>query len=529
MSRQRALILAGCVLIAAVYALRLNHVAGMFVDDAYYVLLAQAIAAGQGYHLIDAPTTQLAAILPSFPPGFPLVLAIVAKFAAAFPANVIALKLVSVLAMFGVGALAAAYYRARNIPASLALAVAAAVVLTPAFVWLATSTVMSEPLFTLAQLAAVVLVVKRRPGLAGASAAAATLVRSAGLPIVVAVAVWYAVRREWRAAVRFTATAIVLLVPWMIYARVYASPLEVRLQYGGAHIFTYGEQFWMQRAGEIESGRISWSGVPGRVGRALVDIFGRDTGAIVLPELYRPAIESGEETLSVGGKLTDIATGSMGNATGTMVISALISLIALVGFVSSARNGADVADYAVPLALVPIVLFPHWAYRLVLPLTPFLYFYLAAGIRAITSAWQRVLRVALLCVIALHAFDHLQYRLQLDQAVWIQDARDADEVLDWMNRSLAEPGAVASTNPALVYLRTGRHGVAINSARDRWPEWKREGVRYLVSLQGHEELPARSMPYRLLFKSPRSGMWVLELTGDAGSPSTGSTSTTQRF
>jgi hypothetical protein len=186
MSSRRWLLLAGSALTLAVYGLRLNRVAGLYVDDAWYVLLGQAIASGQGYHLINAPTPAMAAILPAFPPGFPLALALVTTLTSAFPTNVLYLKLVSVVAMFGVGALAAAYYRHRGVPASFASGLALAVVLTPAFVWLATSTVMSEPLFTLALLGAVVLVATQRPVWGGGTAAVAALIRSAGLPIIAA-------------------------------------------------------------------------------------------------------------------------------------------------------------------------------------------------------------------------------------------------------------------------------------------------------------------------------------------------------
>ena len=185
--RTRVMAAAAVVLALAVYLLRLDVVVGQYVDDAWYVLLAQAIASGQGYHLISAPTPDLAAILPFSPPGFPLVLALVVAVTPAFPANVLALKIVSMLAMIGVGVLSAVYYRDRSLPAPFAIALALVVVITPAFVFLATSTVMSEPLFTLAELAAVVLVGRRRPVLGGLAAAAAALVRSAGLPILAAV------------------------------------------------------------------------------------------------------------------------------------------------------------------------------------------------------------------------------------------------------------------------------------------------------------------------------------------------------
>ena len=495
-----------------VYVLRLNGVAGMYVDDAWYVMLGQAIASGQGYHLINAPAPSIVAVLPSSPPGFPLVLALVTAVTSAFPSNVVALKAVSIIAMMGVGALAMAYYRDRSLPLPLAVTLALIVILTPSFVWLSTSTVMSEPLYTLAQLAAIVLVGRRRPVLGGAAAAAAVLIRSAGLPLLLAGAVWYWMRQERRAAAQFLATAILLMLPWAFYARANATSIEQRLAHGGAHVFTYSEQFWMRRAGDIQSGQIAVSELPSRVLDSLFDIFGRDAGAIVLPELYRSPTESGEETLSVGGQRSTIATGSMGNAIGTIVLSGLLSALALAGFIARWRQGAGVAEYFIPLALVPIVLFPHWAFRFVLPLTPLFYDYLVAGAEALTRASSaRVLRIALACVLTLHVLDHAMYRLQAENAVWLEDAREADQVLDWMKRELTEPGSVAATNPALVYLRTGRHSLAIDDARGRWSEWRSLGIRYLVSLRS-QELPDPSLPYRVRFKTPRSGMWVVEAT-----------------
>lgn len=495
----------------AVYLFRLDTVVGHYVDDAWYVLLAQAVAAGSGYHLISAPTPDMAAMLPASPPGFPLVLSLVVKLAPAFPANVIWLKAVSVFAMLGVGALAIAYYRQRAIPVGLATALALIVMLTPAFVWLATSTVMSEPMFTCATLLAVVLVGQQRPVAGGLAAGAAALVRSAGLPLLAAVTLWYVVRRQRRAAAGFAAAALVVFLPWAIYARAHATPVALRLEHGGAHVFTYAEQFWMRRAGEVESGRVRLREIPSRVALSLVDIVARDVGAIVMPELYRSAIESGEETLSVGGRRSDLTVGGMGNTAGTMAVSSLLSLVALVGFAARWRHGAGVAEYFVPLALVPIVLFPHWAYRFVLPLTPFLYGYLVDGVRAFTAAWPRVLRIALACIVVLHVLDHAMYRVRITEAVWPAEAREGDEVLAWMDRELDGPGAVASTNPALVFLRTGRAGVAIGDARAHWAAWRADGVRYLVDLDGGA-LPDRALGYRVLFQTDRSKLWVIEMT-----------------
>ena len=44
------------LLCLAVYLLRLDRVAGLLQDDGWYILLAKALASGQGYTLINSPT-----------------------------------------------------------------------------------------------------------------------------------------------------------------------------------------------------------------------------------------------------------------------------------------------------------------------------------------------------------------------------------------------------------------------------------------------------------------------------------------
>ncbi|MBL8190262.1 MAG: hypothetical protein JNK38_19755, partial [Acidobacteria bacterium] len=56
-----AISLVGCLLI---YLLRLDRVVGLFVDDGWYVLLAKSLATGQGYSLINSPSS---GILPLYP------------------------------------------------------------------------------------------------------------------------------------------------------------------------------------------------------------------------------------------------------------------------------------------------------------------------------------------------------------------------------------------------------------------------------------------------------------------------------
>src|SRR5260221_3554784 len=74
------------VLGLAVGLLVLDHYAvGVFHDDAMYVILARSIATGQGYRYLNLPGTPVAS---HFPPGYPLLLALLWRVAPAFPHHV---------------------------------------------------------------------------------------------------------------------------------------------------------------------------------------------------------------------------------------------------------------------------------------------------------------------------------------------------------------------------------------------------------------------------------------------------------
>jgi hypothetical protein len=507
---------AGAVLVAAIYLLRLDHVAGLIVDDGWYVLFAQALARGDGFTLINSP---IPGLLPAYPPGWPALMSLVFLWAPDFPSNVPLLKGLSIAAMFAIAPIAWRYFRARGLSSPQAAGVALAVVITPAFVFLATSTLMSECVFTLALLAGTLMGDRGVNGphptrdtiVAGAISAAAVLIRSAGLPFPIAIGLLLVWRRRWRQALLFAATCALCLAPWWWYAATHAAPRELRAAHGGAQVWSYGEQFWMHWAGDASTGAATIGDLPARVGHGLFDVFGRDLGAIVLPTLYRGAFESGQEVISVGGGLVPA---SMGNATGTMIVSGLLALVMSIGYARAWRRGATVAELVIPLSLALTVTWPFWAYRFVLPLAPFLYFYLVSGLEVLAGEVHRarVVRIVLMCVIVLNLGDHALYIAQSRNAPqeWVADAQEVDALFDWMRTNLTTPGLVASSNPALVYLRAGRQGVALDGALDHGKRWKAMGVRYLVSLRP-VELPFVSVPYTVLYKSPRLGLWIVEI------------------
>jgi hypothetical protein len=519
---------------ACVYALRLDRAAGLVVDDAWYVLLGEALARGDGYRLISSVATP---ILPVVPPGFPALLSLVFRVSPAFPQNVLLLKGVSIAAMFGVGLCTYRYFvEWRQMPRPIGVAIAAATLLTPGLVFLATSTVMAECVFMLCQLLTVFVVeqsvhadtqraARRRIVLAAVLAAAAMLARSAGIAVIVAVVLYLlGVRRVWLSAL-FAAVTFACLLPWTVYEERHAPTREERLAHGGSIAFAYTDLMRMRSAADPTSGHIGLGDLPSRVANNVVNVFGRDTGGILLPVLYRGPDESGEEVVALG-RMLGLTVGSMGNAIPTIGISLALSAIMLIGYVSAARVRLTAADVLVPISLAMVLTVPVFTFRYVIPLTPFLIFYLIEGLRTVLRWSHRatgtsgedwpLARIALFTLIGLNLYDHVQYIVDARNATpaqtvdWIADAREVDAVLNWMKQELVPSGAVASTNPALVYLATGRKAVAIDDYEHNVPRWKASGIRYAVALRA-VALPDPRFGYKVLYQSPRRTMWVIEI------------------
>ena len=507
----------------AIYLLRMNDVAGLMVDDAWYVLFAKSLADGSGYRIISSAAGPM---LPLYPPGFPALLSFAFLVNPAFPGNVWLLKSVSVAAMIGVGTLSYVYLHShRQLPRELAISAAGAITITPAFVFLATSTVMSECVFTLAQLACVVLLHRAVDGgesqrsrllsiAAGGVAAATVLIRTAGVGLVAAAVLWLIMERRWRALALFSAAAVPCLAVWLMYASANGPTREQRLAHGGAVSYNYTEQIGMRWAGSPAFGRATASEIPTRIGGNLVDVLGRDTGGLLLPGLFRGPSESGEEIVALGGR-AGLVTGSMGNAVETMVISFALSGVVLIGFFVKARERVTVAELLIVAALTITLVWPFWTFRFVLPLTPFLFLYLIAGVRLLSGGSWRAARLALLCIGGLSLVDHAGYVALAKSASgsngiqWLVDARNVSEAIGFTKTGLAD-GILASTNPALVFLHTQRKGIALDDPGASMQDLKSRGIRYGASFVP-AELPDASLgDYRVLYRSP-ARLWVIEL------------------
>jgi hypothetical protein len=533
--RTRLVVALALLPVALIYVWRWNSVVGQVGDDAWYVLLAQSLATGQGYQLLNAP---LPGILPNYPPVFPLLLALMLRVVPQAAAHLWLLKFVSIAAMAGIG-VATYRYSAQvyKLPLHLALASAMAVTLMPSFVFLATSTVMSECVFTLGQLLTVVVIEKaarmeatrHKAWVVGAALAAGTfLTRSMAITLIAAVVIYLLKERRVKAASLFAISTLLLIAPWMIYARLHAPTATQKKLHGGYIIHDYNEQFWMKRGGDAQSGQITLRELPERVQSNLYSITARDLGGMLLPSALRSASESGEEVFALGEN-AGLGGSNMGQTTETAVISLSLALLALLGFVVVARQRVTVAEILVLCSLALTLIWPWWTFRFVLPLAPFLLHYVLIGCATLAQWAQRLTnrataqdiwalpRIVLFCVLALYSYDHwgyLKHATQSPEAMpWLSEFHEARATFAWIRRHLPLDAVVAATNPAQLFLFTERKAVTAEDPNENWEQWQRIGVRYLVVLRPHSmtALDDDRARYPLLYGASPQSMRVIDL------------------
>lgn len=496
--------------VALIYILRLDDVAGLMLDDAWYIILGKALAQGDGFRLISSAATP---ILPSVPPGFPALLAIVFAFNPAFPGNLVWMKLISVAAVAATAAMLwFDWTRHRGLSAANATLLVVATALTPSLVFLATSTVMADCVFMFAQVGAVILVerITRRDStdapaavLAGVAAALAMLIRAAGIAVIVAALVYLVLARRWRQAGIFAATVLICMLPWQWYAQRHAPTFEERLAHGGTIAFSYQQLLSVEHLGDPESAA-SVSSLAGRALRNVAEVASRDIGALVLPSIYRTTAESGLETISVGGP----RGGSMGRAPQTMVISTLLTLIVLSGWLFTPGERVAMPGLLLLASIGMVTPVASETVRYFIPLLPYLFLLLWRGLRG-----GNIARIVLLVAIGFEVLDHSGYigHQRAATAEWLADAREMNELMTWINTNVADTSAVAATNPGYVYLSTGRKAVVSAFLERNIDRWRAAGIRYIVSTLPAVPLPQEVAGAKLLYRTSHHGFWIVKI------------------
>jgi hypothetical protein len=228
-AREWPYVLALCVFVLALWA-QADAMVGVFYDDGIYVVLAKALATGEGYRNIHLPGAPAAV---HYPVLYPLALSLLWRLWPAFPANVVLFEIFDAAALAVAAWLMALHARRANLP--LTAAPLALLLGFTAFPLLAVVGVrLSEPLFLALFAGAVLLadgdvVTDRKAVGAGVLAGLATLARSVGVAVVAGVAVGLWIKGRRRAAVIHAAVAAVMVVPWFGWAMGAKGGIDPRL------------------------------------------------------------------------------------------------------------------------------------------------------------------------------------------------------------------------------------------------------------------------------------------------------------
>ncbi len=203
-------------------------------DDSIYWVAAKSLAEGHGYRIVSLPGQPWET---KYPPLFPLYLSAVWRLAPQFPEN-LPLATLFCWAWLPVW-LAYAWYLFRDLGASPphALLLCGILAVSPHTLLFGMSA-MVEVMFSALWMASAVLAVRakhsaRLAALAGVVGGAAYLTKSAALPLLPAVPLFFALRKNYRGAVAYAAGMLPALAGWnlWVHAHLKSSPDIIALYY----------------------------------------------------------------------------------------------------------------------------------------------------------------------------------------------------------------------------------------------------------------------------------------------------------
>jgi hypothetical protein len=406
-------------------------------DDAMYVILARALASGEGYRYLNLPGAPAAT---HFPPGYPALLAAVSWVAPAFPASAVVFKALNALFLAAAAVLIARFARERAVGDAWALSLGVATAVSIPLLVLG-SMVLSEPLF-LALLLALLPALEsfaERPGTAaravglGLALGVCTLVRSHGIVLLPAMLVLLAARRRWRDGALVAGAAMLCLLPWQVWSAVHAGQLPAPLQ------------------GNYDSYAGWWM-------RGL-----RLMGVGMIPETLARTVP---ETLQMLAVLFSPVRAEAGRTATLLALGAL----ALAG-AWSMRRRMPVTLLFLGGYIAIVLVWPFNPARFVWGIWSLLLLLVVAGAHAVVAYPNRLARptrAALLASFAWVAVGYGAYEVRgMRGSWWSSIARTSTKrivpAVQWIAANTAPGDVLAAEDEGAIYLYTGRRAVPVFS------------------------------------------------------------------
>jgi 4-amino-4-deoxy-L-arabinose transferase-like glycosyltransferase len=478
-------------------------------DSSHYVLLAQSILrSGDGYADSIAPGGPVPHT--QYPPGYPLLLA---PLVALFGPNIVLLKLLSVALTVGSVLLFSVLVRGRLGERGW-LWVALAFALCPVVVdyshWM-----LSEAPFLFFTLLALVLLDRARDEegygtyfwASMLAIVSAYYVRSIGVTFIAAGTLYYLVTRQWRKTVYYSVVAAALSLPWVIRNQLLAGAAT-----------PYLDQFLLRSVYQPEAG---YHDVWGMIGRFFTNVW----------------IYSGRE-------LPRVLTGSASPWSAAVLVrgsAVVLTVIALVGFVRTARARLGVGEVYFALSCLAILLFEEVVsdVRYLVPLVPLVLLYVWEGAdwlgRRLAGGARAPAAAVMIGLAGLGGASQLARVPQnLDMlaryaggdpfAGYAPQFRSFFLAMDWIGANTQPDAVVTIRIPRLMHLRNGRRAVLYPYSTDADSVLAAiTDTDYVVVDQVSGTTPRDLIPaiqsapdrFSVVYESPSPPTWVLQVLDTA--------------
>ena len=408
---------------------------GVVADDSFYVILARALASGEGYRYLNVPGHPAGT---HFPPGYPALLALLSFVLPAFPANLVGFKVLNAVFLAVASVCVARLLRSRaGLGVAWSIGVGAVTAVSVPLLILG-NLVLSELCF-LAFALALLLALERlaaeeapvwRVLALGAAIGVCALVRTHGVVLVPAAAIVLGARRRWRDAALLAAAAIVCLLPWQLWTARHGGTLPSPL----LGMYDSYASWWVRGLRVI-----GVSMIPATVAKTTTET------STMLAVLFSPM------------------RGSVAHAV-TLVALVMLAVAACVA--TWRRVPVTLLFLAGYMAIV--IVWPFQTARFVWTVWPLLLALVAVGGWTALGrpAWRAPLRVALAAAFVWVAVGYSAYEMRGIRGRWWSSIPRANTpriatAVRWVAANVAPDELVATDYEGAVYLYTGRQALPI--------------------------------------------------------------------
>ena len=408
---------------------------GVVADDSFYVILARALASGEGYRYLNVPGHPAAT---HFPPGYPALLAILSLVVPAFPDSVVAFKAVNAVFLAVASVCIALLLRTRaGVGPAWSIGVGALTAVSVPLLILG-NLVLSELCF-LALALALLLALERlvdepappwRVVALGVAIGVCTLVRTHGIVLVPAALIALGARRRWRDAALLTAAACLTLLPWQLWVARHGGTLPSPL----LGMYDSYASWWMRGVRTV-----GVSMIPATIAKTTSET------STMLAVLFSP-MRGGAAHAATLGALALLAAAACAAAWRRMPVT----LLFLAGY------------------LAIVMVWPFQTARFVWTVWPLLLALVAIGGWTALGrpAWRAPLRLVLAASFAWVAVGYAAYELRGFRGRWWSSIPRANtpriaSAVRWVAANTAPDELVASDYEGAVYLYTGRQALPI--------------------------------------------------------------------